>query len=104
MSLRAVISVSVLLFLGAQPYCRAQPVPAAPAGPELDEVLVTGERPGPGMWRIAKNGHDLWILATLRPLPKDMTWRSLAVEQRIASSQSVLSPPTWMWTSDSFAV
>ena len=93
MPLRAAISVSVLLFLGAQPSCRAQPVPAASANSEIDEVLVIGERPGPGMWRIAKNGHDLWILATLRPLPKDMTWRSLAVEQRIASSQSVLSPP-----------
>ena len=45
------------------------------------------------MWRVSKDGHDLWILATLAPLPKNMTWRSEAVEQRIASSQVVLSPP-----------
>lgn len=67
------------------------PPPAAPAA--LDEVLVTGERPGPGMWRVSKGGHDLWVLATLEPLPKNMTWRSEAVEQRIASSQVVISPP-----------
>jgi len=70
--------------------------PAAPAGPPadaLDEVLVTGERPGPGMWRVSKGGHDLWILATLEPLPKNMTWRSRTVEERIASSQVVLAPP-----------
>jgi uncharacterized protein YbaP (TraB family) len=59
----------------------------------LEEMLVTGERPGPGMWRISKADHDLWILATLEPLPKKMTWRSAAVESRIAASQVVLSPP-----------
>jgi hypothetical protein len=65
----------------------------APPTPVLDEVLVTGERPGPGMWRISKGGHDLWVLATLEPLPKDMVWRSQAVEERIALSQVVLPPP-----------
>ena len=63
------------------------------ASASLDEVLVTGERPGPGMWRVSKENHDLWILATLEPLPKKMTWRSQAVEARIAASQSVLAPP-----------
>ena len=67
--------------------------PAAPSSTTLDEVLVTGERPGPGMWRVARNGHELWILATLEPLPKKMTWRSAAVEARIGVSQAVLSPP-----------
>ncbi len=64
-----------------------------PSTPVLDEVLVTGERPGPGMWRISNGGHDLWVLATLEPLPKDMIWRSRAVEDRIAMSQAVLPPP-----------
>jgi uncharacterized protein YbaP (TraB family) len=59
----------------------------------LEEVLVTGERPGPGMWRVSKGGHDLWILATLEPLPKRMTWRSAAVEAQIAASQIVIAPP-----------
>jgi hypothetical protein len=68
-------------------------MPPAPAAASLDEVLVTGERPGPGMWRVSKGGHDLWVLATLQPLPKNMTWRSQLVEQRIASSQVVISPP-----------
>jgi hypothetical protein len=92
-SLRTAVSVSVLMLLGVQPFCQAQSPPDAPASPAIDEVLVTGERPGPGMWRISKRGHDLWILATLRPLPKNMTWRSVLVEQRISGSQLVLSPP-----------
>ena len=93
MSLRAAVLGSVFMLVGVQPYCHAQSSSDIPANPPIDEVLVTGERPGPGMWRISKDGHDLWILATLRPLPKNMTWRSVLVEQRIAGSQAVLSPP-----------
>ena len=64
-----------------------------PAALSLEEVMVTGERPGPGMWQVTKDGHGLWILATIEPLPKKMTWRSTAVEARIAASQAVLAPP-----------
>jgi TraB/PrgY/gumN family len=68
---------------------------AEPPSPSdtLPEVLVTGERPGPGLWRVSKGNHTLWILATLVPLPRQMTWRSHAVETRIASSRVVLAPP-----------
>jgi uncharacterized protein YbaP (TraB family) len=65
---------------------------AAPA--ELDEVLVTGEQPGPGMWRVSNGDHDLWILGTLSPLPKKMTWRSRKAEGIISKSQEVIAPPT----------
>ncbi len=64
-----------------------------PVSSTLEEVLVTGQRPGPGMWRVSKANHDLWILATLEPLPKEMIWRSEIVEARIAKSQVVLAPP-----------
>ena len=73
------------------------PQPAAAsaetATPTLDEVLVTGERAGPGMWRVSKDGHELWILGVQSPLPKDMSWRSTAVNQRIGEAQAVLAPP-----------
>ena len=63
------------------------------AEPPLEEILVVGEQPGPAMWRVAKGDHALWILATLEPLPKDMVWHSKSVDERIAASQLVLSPP-----------
>jgi hypothetical protein len=68
-------------------------VVSPPAGSTLEEVLVTGQRPGPGMWRVSKANHELWILATLEPLPKKMIWRSEIVEARIAKSRVVLAPP-----------
>lgn len=65
----------------------------AAAAPQLDEILVVGEQPGPAMWRVSSGGHSLYILATLAPLPKNMVWRSHSVEDRIAASQLVLAPP-----------
>lgn len=62
--------------------------------PELDEVLVTGDQPGPGLWRVSANGHELWILGTLDPLPAAMRWRSTQVDSIIARSRQILAPPS----------
>jgi len=96
---RACVSllVFVALFFNALVLATSQPQ----SGP-LDEILVTGERPGPALWRVSNGTHDLWILATLAPLPKHMTWRSHAVENRIALSQVVLAPPEIMADMDFF--
>jgi TraB/PrgY/gumN family len=70
------------------------PTPAVKPVDATEEVVVEGERPGPGIWQVSKGDHDLWILPSLDPLPKKMVWRSQLVEQRIAQSQVVLAPPT----------
>jgi hypothetical protein len=57
---------------------------------QLETVLVTGEQPGPGLWKVSKDDHVLWVLASYGPLPKNMTWRAKQVEARIAESQEVL--------------
>jgi hypothetical protein len=57
----------------------------------LDTVLVTGEQPGPGLWKVSKGDHVLWILGAQYPLPKKMIWRGREVEQTIAQSQAVLA-------------
>lgn len=56
----------------------------------LDTVLVTGEQPGPGLWKVTRGDHVMWVLASYGPLSKGMTWRSQQVEARIAESQEVL--------------
>jgi hypothetical protein len=67
---------------------------AAPAPPKrLETVVVSGVQPGPGLWRVSRDGHELWILGTLSPLPKRMEWESRDVEATIARSQAVLLPP-----------
>jgi uncharacterized protein YbaP (TraB family) len=66
---------------------------AAPQPPaQLDELTVTGERTGPGMWRIHRGNSQLWVLGSISPLPKGITWRSKQVEQVLAATQRVLVP------------
>jgi uncharacterized protein YbaP (TraB family) len=63
-----------------------------PAPPLLDELVVTGERTGPGMWHVHRGAAQLWILGSLSPLPKGITWRSTQVEQVLQSANHVLVP------------
>lgn len=58
--------------------------------PPIEEVLVTGEHPGPGMWRVLHGDHTLWILGTHAPLPARLVWRSEEVEIAISEAQQVL--------------
>lgn len=60
---------------------------------ELPTIVVSGEQPGPGLWKVTSGDHVLWILGTLSPLPKNMHWKSREVEDAIASAQEILDPP-----------
>lgn len=59
----------------------------------MDVVVVSGTQPGPGLWKVSREGRVMWVLGTLWPLPKRMEWNSLDVERRIAASGVVLLPP-----------
>jgi hypothetical protein len=65
-------------------------------GPEFvpEKILVVGQRPGPGLWKISKGGHVLWVFGSYSPLPKNMEWRSQQVETILAQSQEYLLPPS----------
>ncbi|MGD0491947.1 MAG: TraB/GumN family protein [Steroidobacteraceae bacterium] len=77
---------------------RAQNAPAAsstpppPSATQLEELTVTGERTGPGMWRVHRGNSQLWILGSISPLPRGITWRSKEVDQVLVGTQRVLVP------------
>lgn len=91
---------------GAAPVPAAQAMTAEPASitqpdavrddevVDLDTIVVSGVQPGPGLWKVSKGDHVLWILGTLSPLPRRMQWQSERVERVIASSQEVLASPS----------
>lgn len=68
----------------------ATPVPAEA---EPARVVVEGRRPGPGVWKVSKDGHVLWVFGTYSPLPQKMEWDSSRVERLVIHSQEVLMPP-----------
>ncbi|MDP9082477.1 MAG: TraB/GumN family protein [Pseudomonadota bacterium] len=79
--------VAAALFTG---WLLPRAVPAAQPLPLMDELVVTGERPGPGMWHVRHGASQLWILGSLSPLPKGITWRSKQVEAVLESTSQVL--------------
>jgi uncharacterized protein YbaP (TraB family) len=58
----------------------------------LEELVVSGEQPGPSLWEVRRGDHRVWILATLVPLPRKLQWRSRELESVIARSQLVIAP------------
>ena len=77
---------------------------AEPSEPVLDEVVVTGEFPGPGLWKITRAdealGHTLWIFAEPWPLPERLKWKSKHIEATAASAQEILWDAGFSVTSD----
>ena len=57
----------------------------------LEALLVQGEQPGPGLWRVSRGEHELWILGTQAPLPRRMRWRATEVEALLPGSGELLS-------------
>lgn len=85
----------VLSTMAAAAAAGEQALPAPPASvTTLAPVMVSGEQPGPGLWKVTSpQGHVLWILGTLDPLPRHMQWQSREVLERLAQSQELLLAP-----------
>jgi hypothetical protein len=64
----------------------------------LEEVVVSGEFPGPGMWKVTRPddpaAHVLWIVGTQAPLPKRMRWKSREIEAVVVDAQEILLDST----------
>jgi hypothetical protein len=97
--LKSVVPALSLCLLSLSVRAQTETPPPAAAAPEaLEEapqtILVSGSRPGPGMWKVSKGEHVMWVFGTYSPLPSKMEWRSRQVEKTIANSQEYLKPPS----------
>lgn len=69
-----------------------EPASVDPESPDsLDQVVVSGEQPGPGLWKVTNGNRVLWIVSTVSPVPKDLKWRSRQVESIVASAKLVFA-------------
>ncbi len=71
-------------------------VTANAAEAPMEEVVVTGEYAGPGMWQITHPdhpGHTLWIVGEPPLLPNGMRFRSQQVVHVASQSQEILQQP-----------
>ncbi|HEY5802470.1 MAG TPA: TraB/GumN family protein [Lysobacter sp.] len=73
------------------PVAAQQPLPPIR---DMETLVVSGIQPGPGMWKVSRDDHTLYVLGTLSPLPKRMEWESRDVENVIAQAQEVIEAPS----------
>jgi len=60
----------------------------------LDTVLVSGVAQGPGLWLVTDaQGHQLWVLASLTPIPSSMEWNAQPTLARVDVAQEILWEP-----------
>jgi uncharacterized protein YbaP (TraB family) len=78
--------LAAALPVGALPSAAATDEPPA----QVEEIVVNGERSGPGLWHVYRGSAQLWIFGTVSPLPKDMTWRSKQLEAILDGTDQVL--------------
>lgn len=57
------------------------------------QVVISGSYHGPKLWRVSKDGHELWILGTVAPLPKRMVWQTEDIQRLLRQTQEVI--PAW---------
>jgi hypothetical protein len=79
---------TALLLIGA--------MTATAADAPIEEVVVSGEYAGPGMWQVTHpdhTGHTLWIVGEPPPLPNGMRLRSQNMVRVALHSQEILLQP-----------
>ena len=87
-----VLSLGLLGLVNTAALAQTDPPPAPDQAPP-SQVLVEGKRPGPGLWKVSKDGHVMWVVGMYAPLPPKMEWDDARVDRLIGQSQEVLEPP-----------
>ncbi|MEO5595567.1 MAG: TraB/GumN family protein [Lysobacteraceae bacterium] len=64
----------------------------------LETLVVSGAQPGPGMWKVSKGEHVVWVLGVLSPLPKKMEWQAPKVKSVLRQADEVIWPATLGFT------
>jgi hypothetical protein len=83
-----------LCFLTLPVLAQTTPEPAETAVDAVPAtVVVEGRRPGPGVWKVSKGDHVMWVFGLYSPLPQKMEWDASRVERLVGKSQEVLTPP-----------
>lgn len=53
----------------------------------IEEVVISGRRPGPPLWQIQNGENILWVFAVVDTIPKSLEWDSSGIEHVLSESQ-----------------
>ena len=88
---------AALLMLGAAPAGKPPDKPADPPVKDwsnIETVYVRPEGSGPVLWHIGDAKSEVWILATVSPVPKDLHWETRGIADILKGANVVLLPPS----------
>jgi uncharacterized protein YbaP (TraB family) len=91
-SLAALLAAAALLCPALPGAAALQAGTATPLAASM-QVVVSGRYRGPKLWRVSKDGHALWLLGTVAPLPKRMVWQTEDIQGLLRQTQEVI--PAW---------
>lgn len=63
----------------------------------MEVVLVLGQQPGPGLWKVTSGDHVMWILGEISPYPRKVKWVSKRFESLLGNSQELLLDYSGYW-------
>ena len=92
-SLVSLLATAALLFSASSDRATALQEGTAPQVALPAQVVISGKYRGPKLWRVSKDGHALWVLGTVAPLPKRMVWQSEDIQRLLRQTQEVI--PAW---------
>lgn len=88
----ALLAISALLSSCAAAAAADRQV-AAPVLPQAAPIVISGRYAGPKLWRVSRDGHAVWVLGTVAPLPKRMIWQTQDIQKLLGHTQEVI--PAW---------
>ena len=86
--LAAVVLLAPAMCGAAAPQSETPALGSAPL-----QVVISGSYRGPRLWRVSKDGHALWLLGPVEPLPKRMVWQTQDIQGLLRNTQEVI--PAW---------
>ena len=93
------LTLSLAVLAGESPAPDRAALDALPIRDEAP-VVVTGVQPGPGLWKVSRGDHVMWVLGTVSPLPKGMEWEARDVRAVLAAAQEVIWSPRLVFGAD----
>ena len=94
-----ILCVALLFLSGFAHATENDPDPSTPQADEsgMEVVLVLGQQPGPGLWKVTSGEHVMWILGEISPYPRKVKWTSKRFENLLANSQELLLDYSGYW-------
>ena len=95
-----ILFFTALIVLGTSGALASQTEPSPSSVSSANSVEVKGVLPGPGFWKVRQGENTLWLLATVRPVPRKMEWETIKLERAMATAEVLIAAPSLSMDAD----